>query len=222
MIKPLFSICHTTARPGAWDRSYDAWLTNALSPSFVEYVLCVDERWGFKEEPKLRPVDKVVWNDGRRCSVDGWNKAADASMGDVLIMSSDDLFPAIAWDTSIIAEMVHAGKSCVDDFVVEVSSGKGADARRLMVCQILSRGRYDRLGYALYRRYESLRVDVDFTEHARHDGVVLDCRQLRIEHRHPAEGFGQTDQVYEHENRRESFLMGEEILKKRRACGFSS
>ena len=43
-----FSILHTSARPEKWREVYDAWIAAADHPEDVEYVLVVDERWGFK------------------------------------------------------------------------------------------------------------------------------------------------------------------------------
>jgi hypothetical protein len=48
--RPLFSICHTTARPDGWQRSRDLWRSRAMRPRTVEYVLCADARWGFTSE----------------------------------------------------------------------------------------------------------------------------------------------------------------------------
>ena len=47
-----------------------------------------------------------------------------------------------------------------------------------MVLQIMSRAYYSQRGYAMYPEYESMYADNDFTEHARHDGVVIDARHL--------------------------------------------
>ena len=96
--RPLFSILHTSARPDAWRKVYDDWITKAANPEDVEYVLCVDERWGFRRQPALSAVpvsgdpaialemweidrdgmNTLVWNEGRRCYVDGVNTAATA------------------------------------------------------------------------------------------------------------------------------------------------
>ena len=43
----IFSILHTSARPGKWKEIYDAWLGAAKHPELVEYVLVIDPRWGF-------------------------------------------------------------------------------------------------------------------------------------------------------------------------------
>jgi len=113
MPEVLFSICHTTARPEGWQDSYRSWLDMAACPETVEYVLTVDERWGFLELPTsghgtqrglLRPgIDTAVWNTGRKCLVDGANIAAANAFGKILIINSDDFFPCRHWDTKLLA-----------------------------------------------------------------------------------------------------------------------
>ena len=237
--RPLFSICHTTARPEGWQQSFGAWCGRETGQSRaeylggLEYILCIDRRWGFASEmaqefkafaaSQYPNVDfKVVWNNGRKCMVDGYAFAAAASTGSILILNSDDMFPPKDWDLDL--EM----QSCcgphnhghVADFVIQVSSGTPADARDLMVLQILSRTRYERLGYVLYPGYESMFADDDFSEHARHDGVVIDARHLVFEHRHPALN-DSVDGVYKHQNKSQARTAGLSLLQKRRENGFT-
>jgi len=133
----LFSICHTTARPGGWQESYRAWIDNADRPDQVEYLLCVDERWGFpalphseffssrfsptatREQfgyvgsPKISAdvLDVAVWNTGRKCLVDGANIACANAFGQILIVNSDDMFPCAGWDTKILEAAGKTGTS---------------------------------------------------------------------------------------------------------------
>jgi hypothetical protein len=246
--KPTFSVTHTTARPAAWRASYAAWISRAVCPAAVEYVLCCDERWGFfRPSPdegneldtwqherasfglyRTAPLNHLVWNTGRRCMVDGANIAAAAATGHIIIVNSDDIFPPERWDELVLAALAEKGiDSAAGEFVVYVSSGTPADVSGLMVLQVLSRERYERLGYALYPEYESMYCDNDFSEAARHDGVVVDCSDLVFYHNHPAyngvlhEG-ARLDEVYQHENRGPAYDLGRAILERRRALGFSS
>jgi hypothetical protein len=219
------SICHTTARPKGWQESHKAWIAAHTGKgiagagwSDLEYILCMDRRWGFtlKDATAARKLDiKVVWNTGRKCMVDGYSYAAAASTGAVLILNSDDMFPCDRWDEALFDPYCSAGKRL--DYVFQVSSDTHADERGLMVLQILSRGRYERLGYALYPEYESMYADDDFSEHARQDGAVIGARHLVFPHRHRGV---ESDEVYRHQNRPESYALGEKILARRRAEGF--
>lgn len=220
----LFSLCHTSARPQGWQAARAAWIANCVHPSRMEYILCMDRRWGFTDEDwqaasvQVSPDFDVyaTWNQGRQCMVDGYRKACALAQGEVLILVSDDMFPCPRWDEAL----VHAMGPRIDpDFVVQVSSGTHADERGLMVLQILSRSRYERLGYALYPEYDSMYADDDFSEHARHDGVVIDARDLLFPHQHALQT--EWDAVYAHQNRAGSYALGAEILRRRRTAGFA-
>ena len=117
------------------------------------------------------------------------------------------------------------------DFVVEVSTGTPDEhARRIMVMPILSRARYERLGYVFYPEYESMFADNEFCEHAQQDGVVIDARHLMFPHKHYGFDSGgwlhederqkRLDDVYVAQNRPEAYVIGEHILKYRRKILF--
>jgi hypothetical protein len=118
----------------------------------------------------MRPQDKVVWNTGRRCYVDGVNLAAAASSGDVLIMNADDQYPCDKWDERLHIDALGVGEYPYEpggDFVIEVSTGTPQEHERsIMVMPILSRERYERFGWVFYPEYESMYADNDFTQMA--------------------------------------------------------
>ena len=226
--KPTFSILHTSARPEQWRAVFEDWLSKADNPAAVEYVLCIDSRWGFQfgllstaETFGLRPgLDRLTWNLGRMCYVDGVNTAAKASNGSILIVNADDQFPCEHWDTKLLEALkVHPA-----EFVLEVSTGTPNEHDRgILVLPILSRSRYERLGYVLYPEYESMFADNDFCEQAKQDGVILDARELVFPHRHClfTKGVAE-DRAYVMQNRPEAYLLGEKVLLKRRAANFGS
>jgi len=250
-MRPLFSILHTSARPEKWREIYDAWIKAAVNPEQVEYVLCVDERWGFKKYDALVPiamevpsayrfakqVDKVVFNESRRCYVDGVNTAAKASTGRILLVNADDQYPCERWDEQVWAEtrlhyMIADHEALLGrEFVVEVSTGTPQEHDRgILVMPILSRVRYERLGYVFYPEYESMFADNEFCEHARQDGVVVDARHLLFPHKHylfdangwkkPERAKEDEDEAYRAQNRKEAYQVGERILAYRRKMLF--
>jgi SAM-dependent methyltransferase len=213
MSKPLFSILHTSARPDKWRAVYDDWMSKAVHPEDVEYVLCVDPRWGFSTDPNEYAADLgyghqtnpdnlvVVQNTGRRCYVDGVNIAARASSGSILIVNADDQFACEGWDEKLAGVVEwefpawvgvptdsRLGKGGNGSFVIEVSTGTPAEHdRAILVMPILSRKRYEDQGYEVFwHEYESMCADNDFCEHARQDGVVIDARHLMFPHVHPS------------------------------------
>lgn len=241
MNRPLFSILHTSARPNKWREIYDAWIKAAVNPEQVEYVLCVDERWGFTREmfveqfdamARLQPRDiKITWNTQRRCYVDGVNTAAQASTGRILIVNADDQYPCEGWDQKLELALAKCGgfTSVLGleeaDYVVEVSTGTVDEHNRgILVMPILSRARYERLGYVFYPEYESMYADNDFCEHARQDGVIIDASYLLFPHRHPYNEGNQAidtwDEQYRAQNRQEAYRLGHTLFRWRRNIRF--
>lgn len=245
---PLFSILHPSARPHKWLEIYDSWIGAAAHPENVEYVLCADDRWGFDKSneflglrPHPTPPMRVVWNTARRCYVDSVNIAAEASTGQFLIVIADDQYPCDGWDEKIwhalsfgVDEGAKAALETGRDFVISVSTGTPHEHERgIMVMPILSRARYERLGYVFFPEYESAYADNDFFSHAAKDKCIIEARHLMFPHRHPlAESGGwenrvtadwiNTDEVYAAQNRREAYVLGEKIFARRFGLGFGT
>jgi hypothetical protein len=223
--KPLFSILHTSARPHRWKAVYDDWMDKAVHPDDVEYVLCVDPRWGFSLDPReyATPLDNilVVQNTGRQCYVDGVNLAAEASSGQVLIVNADDQFACPNWDNELFELLATETMTPADERVIEVDTGTPDEHQRsILVMPILTRSRYQRLGYVFYPEYESMYADNDLCEHARQDGVLIDARHLHFSHKHYLSGARQADAADYAQTRAEAFAIGHQVLEKRRANGF--
>ena len=226
---PLFSILHTSARPDKWRTVYDDWRRKAVRPEDVEYVLCIDPRWGFSTDPRDYedcPGIRVVVNNKRRCYVDGVNIAAEASTGQVLIVNADDQFACEGWDRELLL-----GADLSLEFVIEVSTGTPHEHEKgVMVMPILSRARYEQQGYVFYIEYESMFADNDFCEAARQDGVVIDARHLMFPHRHPmfdekarggwSEDWMRADVALLAQNRPQAYELGEKVFARRKASGF--
>ena len=244
MNTPLFSILHSSARPAQWRQVYQAWMDAAVDPTRVEYVLCIDSRWGFPSLQEYDPgsqllagPDKIVWNLDRRCYVDGVNRAAASARGRILIVNADDQYPALNWDEALISVLerrsaesygvdparwpdgvfaTDGGSLWPAEFVVEVSTGTpGEHDRGIMVMPILSRSRYERLGYLFYPEYESMFADNDFCGHAQLDNVIIDGRKLMFPHRHPLFDESITswvDEQYQAQNRPEAYRQGAAIF----------
>ena len=65
-------------------------------------------------------------------------------------------------------------------------------------------------------------ADNDFCEHARQDGVIIDCRHLpKFLHDHPLGNTSKPwDKAYAEQNRPEAYKLGQAILNRRRKAGF--
>jgi hypothetical protein len=217
----------------------------ALNPESVEYVLCIDSRWGFSLDPAdwtperlALPYDNlvVVENTGRRCYVEGVNLAARAAGGSILIVNADDQFPCDDWDSHIasLVEFSSIGHGGNGSFVVEVSTGTPDEHERgVLVLPILSRARYEAQGGVIFHpEYESMYADNDFCSWARLDGCVIDARHLMFPHRHPmfdgkggwkrADWAKVLDTAYLEQNRSAAFAIGERVFRARQAAGFKA
>ena len=232
--KPTFSILHTSARPDAWRAVYDAWMANAVHPEDVEYILVIDPRWGFPTVNSgdsscvfgMRIQDLVVVNVGRMCYVDGVNLAAQAASGKVFIVVADDQFPCEQWDLVLLQHDkerdYHLPLS--GEFVARVNTGTPQERERnIAVMPIVSKVRYDRLGYLFYPGYESMFADNDLAEHAQQDGCMVELDTPVFPHRHA--WFDKSvpfDAAYTRQNRQEAYEIGARVLADRRASGFGS
>ncbi len=241
MTRPLFSILHPSNRPDAWRKVYDAWMAACVDPSQVEYVLCVDAGGPFFNPPSFGPIlphgfnGKFVSNSARHCAVDAYAAAAKASTGHVLICIADDIFPCEKWDSRLTLsiptkiegsqDIDTVGQAVLDlsrEFILDVSTGT-PPGRRIFEMPMVSRPRYERLGYLFYPEYLSMYADNDMYEHAERDGVIINARHLQFEHRHPF--FNQSipmDETYKHTNRPEAYEVGKRIFERRMAGGFRS
>lgn len=219
-LKPLFSVIHPSARPDKWQAIYAAWLNAAADRDF-EYILVFDKRWGFETLPPALNGERfrAVWNTGRRCYVDAVNIGAQYATGDVLIVNADDQFPCEGWDVKLAEVLADSGKE-----VVEVSTGTPQEHERgILVMPVLTRARYERLGFVFYPAYESMFADNDCCETARRDNQLADGRHLMFPHRHPFfDVTVETDPAYAAQNRPEAYQLGGQVLAARRASNFGN
>lgn len=217
--KPLFSLCHTTARlPNGWEKAAQAWFHGADDPSQVEHILVTDSQFQDKPRPSGDPMFKnsrMYVNTKRRCAVDGWNLAAQKATGQILITLSDDWFPSKGWDTELLKRTEAAMDHGPHQFVIRVSTGGNHD---ILTFSILSRAYYERYGYIFHPEFLGMRADDWFTDQVRMDNVkVIDATDLFFEHKHPLYGTAPQDEVYEHQHRKEAFELGDQVYRKLRS-----
>ncbi|OFW04152.1 MAG: hypothetical protein A3I61_09190 [Acidobacteria bacterium RIFCSPLOWO2_02_FULL_68_18] len=213
--RPLISLLHSTARlPGGWKPAMEAHLAKASDPKSVEYILAVNEDEDFELPSDMTRGWEwcTLVKDGVTGPNSGWNAAAKASHGDILITISDDFFPPAGWDGQI--------RDAIPDFtqevVLDVDNSDGS--RRLLPFSILTRRYYDRYGYIFYPGYHGLMGDYEFTEQARRDRVVRPVRHIVFEHRHPSRGTAPMDDIYARQ--RSHYEEGRRLYKERKAKGF--
>lgn len=214
-VQPTISLCHTTARlPDGWRKAAQAWFDNCDHPENVEHIIATDEPFS----PGALPFadTKLVLNKGRHSAVDGWNTSAQHSTGKFLITVADDWFPCPHWDTELLKRIPDLD----GEHVLEVNTG-GDEG--ILTFSLLTRKYYDRYGYLFNPRFVGMYADLWFTDVARRDRVVIDCRDLYFEHVHPCYGKGEMDDTHKWQHRPEAFQIGEQVYKELRYLnGFDS
>ena len=218
---PTFSLCHATARlPDGWRAAHESWKQNCDNWSGVEYVLGVDlvdsDKW-----PALEDDIQPAINKGRQCAVDGWNAAGKAATGRFLITVADDCFPPPHWDTELLKVIPNLD----GEYAIEVKSGTSPADDEWMRCMLhsfITRNYYKRIGNFFSPQYQGMYADVDFTDMARRDGVVIDARHLTFQHRHWIGTRVPYDEIYQRQNAQARYDEGFSILGRRREEGFKN
>jgi hypothetical protein len=245
-----FSVIHPAARPQQLASAIAAWYRSCSSAPDAalpfEYIVCHHAEQA-AEFARLAPSEALharfagsrrIVNagpnhptvNGRSSFVDNANCAAAASVGDVLVLATDDLEPPASWDALIlqaIASRPDLPQRALKDgrrqpeAVLKCSNGDArSDARDLILHPVMTRARYERQGWVFHPAYSGMYSDNELTIRARIDGVVIEAPQVVFTHRHPDLGTAATDQVYLWQNSREEFARGMETLKARAALGF--
>lgn len=151
-----FSLAYTSCRPNLIKKVIDYWLSHASDPTDVEVVVSVD---GNNSEAirAARSLNKgvkvVIQNEGPFNSVRGWNAAAEATTGKVIIGISDDIEPPRSWDRSLKNLPIIGADWINGDYVIHVEDGYVHD---ICVLPIITRSRYSKFGYLFYPQYESM------------------------------------------------------------------
>ena len=219
MDTPTFSLAYTSVRPLIIPRVAQIWRDRARDKEF-ELVISVDE--GSAEcllsanmVQAAFPATKVAVNTGPRTSTAGWNAAAAATTGKIIICVADDFMPPHDWDRLLLELEPKGWKD--GEHVVHVDDGY---VQNIFVLSILTRKRYQRFGYVFYPKYLSLFSDTEFGEVALRDGVVIEAMHLLFEHMHPDCRKRERDASDGVHASPERWTAGEQLFNFRRSQGF--
>ena len=193
------SLLHATrGRPAMAYKARATWLDRAADPDAVEHIFALDP-----DDETIGPfvTCRHVINH-RRGPVAAWNEAAKFSKGEILIQLSDDWDPPMHWDKLILDAIGDTSKPAV----LAVSDGHRTD--NLLCMAILNRARYENQGHLFHPEFFSMFSDNLFTDRAYADGVVIDAKDIVIEHLHPAFGKAEMDETYARSNAPENYEAG--------------
>lgn len=219
---PTFSLAYTSVRPAILPQIVKLWDAKSKFKDH-EWCFSVDDGHEPARASAQAVVDQKLWkhpaklaiNKGRKNCVDGWNTAAAATTGKVIIAVADDFVPPQNWDESLLA---LKPEGWIDgEHVVHVEDGF---IHHIFTLAILTRKRYDRFGYLWYPGYESMFVDTEFGEVAKRDGVVIEAMHLLFEHMHHACGKRPKDTADGNHENEVRWKRGEVLFNYRKQNGF--
>ena len=216
---PIFSLAFTSVRPHIMPQVLELWNTRSKLNQH-EWCIGIDEGnaeclVAAKALAEKWPNVKVVINTGAKTCVGGWNAAAAATTGKVIIAVADDFLPPQNWDELLLS---IEPKDWIDkEHVIKTEDGY---VHNIFVLSILTRKRYERFGYLFYPKYLSLFCDTEFGEVATRDGVVIEANHLLFEHLHPDCFKRQRDGADMTHASKERWNAGEMLFNFRRAQGF--
>ena len=178
---PTFSLAYTSVRPQVIPDVVKLWRDRMNNPNDAEVVIAVDDG----DAACLAAAQSVsgavvVVNRGSKDCTAGWNCAAAATTGKVIIAVADDFLPPKNWDSLLLALEPKGWED--GEWVIKTEDGYVHD---IFVLPILTRKRYERFGYLYYVKYRSMFNDTEFGDVARRDGVVIEANHLMFEHLHP-------------------------------------
>lgn len=202
------SLLHATrGRPAMAYKARATWLDRAADPDAIEHIFALDE-----DDETIGPfvTCRHVINY-LRGPVAAWNEAAWFSKGEILIQLSDDWEPPMHWDKLIIDAIGDTSKPAV----LAVSDGHRTD--NLLCMAILTRARYKQQGYLFHPEFFSMFSDNHFTDRAYADGVVIDAKDIVIEHLHPAFGKADMDETYARSNSTQNYDRGSKTFERMKA-----
>lgn len=152
-----------------------------------EYIIALDE-----SDPKFSEYEEIFYPGETFVSdstnvVEAVNRAAAVSIGDILIVLSDDFACFENWDLSIIEAM--KGKSGV------LKTWDGIQ-KRIVTLPIMTRNYYLDRGYVFNPLYKHSWADTDLTEEAERLGKLIVRKDIHFPHNHYSVTGEQPDHLY--------------------------
>ena len=222
---PIFSLAYTSVRAAVIPNIVKLWDMRSAMKGH-EWIISVDDGDSASATAAGQAVadsiqrsqsrqGHVIVNKGSKDCNAGWNCAAAATTGKVIIAVADDFLPPHNWDQLLLGLEPKGWED--GEHVIKVEDGYVHD---IFVLPILTRKRYDRFGYLYYPKYRSLFNDTEFGDVARRDGVVIEANHLLFEHMHPDCGKRERDGVDLVHASKERWAASEMLYKFRKARNF--
>lgn len=196
----MISLLHTTRRPEAAKRCQELWLSRADNTTNIEIVTAVDADDVASQQAFPNAI--IVQKPNGCCA--GFNAAAAASVGDILVLLDDDWEPPHGWDEIIVSRLGGGDVLFVGD----------KHRKDDLICHpIITRRFYEEMGYFLHPSFKSVYCDNFFTLQAKARGFV-DATDVEFLHANPSQGYGTEDAVARASNSPERYVHGEAAFKR--------
>jgi hypothetical protein len=174
----------------------DKWMSNALRPSEIEYILSVDN-----DDPQLQDyntafkysADVTIRYNDNNSAMQAINVVAPDSRGNLIVVVSDDFDCFEGWDEYLLSHL--QGDS---DYIVKTSDGY-MNSDWLITLPIMDRAYYNRFGYVYHPDYKHMWSDTEMTTVGHMLGKIVDLQNSNavFKHRHYSINEMQKDAVNE-------------------------
>ena len=194
--KTITIIHPSRSRPAMAFQTKNKWMSNALRPSEIEYILSVDN-----DDPQLQDyntefkysADVTIKYNNNNSAMQAINVVAPDSKGNLIVVVSDDFDCFEGWDEYLLSHL--QGDS---DYIVKTSDGY-MNSNWLITLPIMDRAYYNRFGYIYHPDYKHMWSDTEMTTVGHMLGKIIDLQNSNavFKHRHYTINEMQKDAVIE-------------------------
>lgn len=210
------SLLHPSrGRPQKALATFTNWMNKASGLHKIEHILSIDTsdpcHNAYKNQDYPYGISKILAGNNT-CAVEATNKAATLSVGDILIMLSDDFDCPQDWDNLIVE--AFAGKRGA---VLKTFDGLQP---WIVTLAIMDRAYYEmqflngnKQPYFYYPEYQHMFCDTDMTHKADLEGRLIIRNDLIFPHNHYARGKSKKDATNERADK--TIKQGEAVYLRR-------
>jgi hypothetical protein len=205
------TVVHPTCRFAQAIVIREEWLKKAERPHEVEYIFGVNPGDNPAELAGYPCAFSEAVPAGHSTAVVNHNAASRAAAGRIIIVAQDDVHPPEGWDMLVRARLrPHLNQPVV----LHLHDGHRED--QIMIVQCVTRPWLDRRGgNILPPEYDGYFSDTEFSWRAYKAGEVMDGRDIRFFHNHPAFTGAPSDAAYMRQQNPAAFARGQALFAAR-------
>ncbi len=211
----MISLIHPSrGRPERAFKTYSEWMVKSSCEHEIEHIVSVDV-----DDPTLSQYQSIFSGkfvcNGSDNVVAATNNAAQYATGDILLYLSDDFQSPQNWDKLIVDAF---GERITEPCCLKVDDCLQPFHVAVLTIPIITRALYEKLGYFWHPEYKSMFVDEHLYWTCKENGWLLEAKQLKFEHRHPANGKADNDETYRRSAN--NWDQGKALFAKHKSQGF--